>query len=75
MQIVLVEWDDACSSYHWEPRNDLTHKLPSVSVGILLREDDEEIEVALTLTQTSKNNSVAIPRGCIKRIRRLWLKQ
>ena len=71
MRLVLIEWNDACSSYHWEHRDDFTHILPSVSGGILLREDEKEVELTLTLTMDSKNNSVAIPKACIKRMRKL----
>jgi len=73
MKLVLIEWKDACSSYHWEHRDDPTHILPSVSGGILVRENEEEIEVALTITLCSKNNSVAIPKACIKRMRKLHI--
>lgn len=75
MRLICVEWNDACSSHHWEPIEDPTHVLPCITVGTLLREDENEVEVALTISpHHSKNNNVAIPKGCIKRIRTLRVK-
>lgn len=74
MKIVLIEWSDACGSHTWENRDDPVHILPCTSVGILLREDEKEIEIAQTLNPSHKNNCLAIPKSWIKRIRPLCLR-
>lgn len=73
MKLVLVEWEDACGARHWEDRDDPIHILSSVSTGVLLREDEKEIEIAQTLTLSSKNHTLAIPKSCIKRMRKLHI--
>ena len=73
MKIVLVEWSDAAHGNLWTDRDTPTHTDPIVSVGLLAREDDKEIELIPTLAKDFKLQQIAIPKGTIKRIRRLKL--
>ena len=74
MKIVLIEWDDASSNDAWHDRDCSIHITPCVSCGVLTREDNKEVEVALNINSYSKSDFIAIPRGCIRRIRTLCLK-
>ena len=74
MKIMMVEWDDAHSSTSWEPKESLCLIAPCVSVGIVLQSDDKQIELCQTINPDySKLSSIAIPRGCIRRMRLLCL--
>lgn len=74
MKLILVEWDDACSCGSWEARYDNELNItPCITCGILLREDEKEVEVALALNIRTKSNVLAIPKSCIKRMRRLHI--
>jgi len=73
MKIVLVEWDDSASISTWTSRDMSVHIDPCVSIGILKKEDDKEIEIVPNLTEDLKLSPIAIPKGTIKRIRRLKL--
>ena len=73
MEIVLIEWDDACSCNIWEERGCEEHITPCITVGILTRDNEREVEVVQNLNANSKSNSLAIPKGGIKRIRKLKL--
>ena len=75
MRIVLVEWYDACSCNIWEERGCAEHITPCITIGILTRENKRELEVVQNLNANSKSNSLAIPRGAIKRIRNLKIKE
>lgn len=75
MKLELIEWVDACTSNAiWTCLDDELHILPNVSVGIVLREDEKEIEICLTKNWHSKIQSLAIPKSCITRRRKLCLK-
>ena len=74
MRLLLVEWTDASvSSDCWTPRDDyeLTHTVPCVSCGILIRETEKDIVLCQSLNPACKLLEVTIPKGCIKRIRYL----
>ena len=73
MKLVIIEWDDACGSERWESRDDVTHITPCVTSGILLREDDKELELTLCINPMTKLGSLTIPKGCIRRVRRLHI--
>ena len=75
MRIVLVEWDDPLSCNQWEPRDVFLHPRPCVSTGIITDENEKEIEITLSINSMSKSNSLAIPRGAIKRIRNVKIKE
>jgi len=73
--MMLVEWDDSCSSSSWKCRHEPDNISHCVSLGILLREDDREIEVCPNISMLgNKLHSFAIPKGCIRRMRVLCLK-
>jgi len=73
MKIVLVEWNDASSGEGWESRGHKEHTGEIVSMGILVREDEDEIELIPNINIAHKLHQIAIPKGAIKRIRRLKL--
>ena len=73
MEIVLVEWNDSAAGSSWI-RRDIPENIDSVvSVGILIKEDDRQIEIVPNLTKDLKLNQIAIPKSTIKRMRRLSL--
>ena len=59
-QLVLVEWLDALAQGEWHEakREDLRCK----TVGFVVFEDDEQIELAGTITDGMCNNSITIPK-------------
>lgn len=61
--LVLVEWLDALAQGEWhEPkREDLLCK----TVGFVVYEDDQQIELAGTITDGMCNNSITIPKRMI----------
>lgn len=61
--LVLVEWLDALAQGEWhEPkREDLQCK----TVGFVVYEDDQQIELAGTITEGMCNNSITIPKQMI----------
>lgn len=73
MKLVLVEWDDACSGTEWESRGFNEDTQGIVSVGILVKEDNGKIELLPNISPSRKLHQIAIPKGCIKRMRKLHL--
>jgi hypothetical protein len=61
--IVVIEWLDALAQGEWhEPkREDLQCK----SVGFVVYEDEQQIELAGTITDGMCNNSITIPKQMI----------
>jgi hypothetical protein len=61
--LVVIEWLDALAQGEWhEPkREDLQCK----SVGFVVYEDDQQIELAGTITDGMCNNSITIPKQMI----------
>ena len=59
-KLVLVEWLDALAQGEWHEakREDLRCK----TVGFIVFEDDEQIELAGTITDGMCNNSITIPK-------------
>jgi hypothetical protein len=59
-KLVLVEWLDALAQGEWHEakREDLRCK----TVGFIVFEDDEQIELAGTITEGMCNNSITIPK-------------
>jgi len=62
-KLVLVEWLDALAQGEWHEakREDLRCK----SIGFVVFEDDEQIELAGTITDGMCNNSITIPKRMI----------
>lgn len=78
MKIVLIEWRDASShSVRWTDKKDFEDAYADhcVSIGVLLRETDEEITVCLSLSESCYSQAITIPKGCMKRIRVLRIKR
>jgi len=61
--LVLIEWLDALAQGEWhEPkREDLYCK----TVGFVVYEDEQQIELAGTITEGMCNNSITIPKQMI----------
>ena len=61
--IVLVEWLDALAQGEWhEPKREDLH---CKSVGFIVYEDEQQIELAGTITDGMCNNSITIPKQMI----------
>jgi hypothetical protein len=70
-KLVLVEWLDALAQGEWHEakREDLKCK----SVGFVVFEDDEQIELAGTITVGMCNNSITIPKKMLTKIKEIKL--
>ena len=74
MRTAIVEWDDAfASGTQWIDKGDtcLLKIIPSVAVGVILREDNNSISLIAGINELHYSQAITIPRGCIKRIRYL----
>ena len=61
--LVLVEWLDALAQGEWhEPKREDLH---CKTVGFVVYEDDQQIELAGTITDGMCNNSITIPKQMI----------
>ena len=62
-RVVVIEWLDALAQGEWHEakREDLRCK----SIGFVVFEDDEQIELAGTITDGMCNNSITIPKKMI----------
>jgi hypothetical protein len=69
MKIVLVEWSDTTSGSLWQNRAIEQHIDSIISIGILARENDKEIEVIPNTSDEFKLHQIAIPKNNIKRLR------
>lgn len=70
-RLVEVTWADAVIGASWVSPDDL-HGLgePNVSVGWLIREDDECLALAATRSpEQDVNQTIAIPRGMVRAVR------
>ena len=77
MNMVLVEWDDAYSSGGWHvARSGVDRVSVCTTVGLLIEETNQRLTIAQNFSSTSGNiaDTINIPKGCIKRIRILKLK-
>lgn len=62
-KLVLVEWLDALAQGEWhEPKRE---ELLCKTVGFVVYEDDQQIELAGTITDGMCNNSITIPKQMI----------
>jgi hypothetical protein len=61
--LVLVEWLDALAQGEWhEPKREDLH---CKTVGFVVYEDDQQLELAGTITDGMCNNSITIPKQMI----------
>ena len=77
-KLVRVDWDDACSNEPWRKAECLYRAecLQIQSVGFVLRSDKKEMVIAQSLSETANvANTIAIPRGCIRKVRLLRSKK
>ena len=70
-KLVIVEWLDALAQGEWHEakREDLRCK----TVGFVVYEDDEQIELAGTITDGMCNNSITIPKKMLTKKKELKL--
>ena len=70
-KLVLVEWLDALAQGEWHEakREDLRCK----TVGFIVYEDDEQIELAGTITDGMCNNSITIPKKMLTKRKEIKL--
>ena len=70
-KLVLVEWLDALAQGEWHEakREDLQCK----TVGFVVFEDDQQIELAGTITEGMCNNSITIPKQMITKRKAITL--
>lgn len=70
-KLVAVEWLDALAQGEWHEakREDLRCK----TVGFVVYEDDEQIELAGTITDGMCNNSITIPKKMLTKKKEIKL--
>ncbi len=75
IKFVEVEWDDASASALWHSPDDLPHVARCLTRGWLMEENKREVILAASvqLQGCDVGEIIAIPRGMVKRIRRLNL--
>ncbi len=73
VKYVQIEWHDAHSVATWRGPDELPHVEPCISRGWLLVENSKEVVLASTVQPNGPDvgEIIAIPRGMVKRIRRL----
>ncbi len=73
VHFVEVHWNDATSCATWREPGDLPHVQACVTRGWLLEDGKEEVVIAATVQVEGPDvgEVIAIPRGMVKRIRRL----
>ncbi len=72
-QIVYVLWVDAVSHSGWIDEADVPSVHQVETIGILVKENDEEIVIASTKSGTEVNCIIAIPRAWVKDFHRVRL--
>ena len=76
MRIVMVEWTDShFARLGWTVRENEEPVVHFVSMGVLLSENENEMELVPNLGYEFKSQGTTIPKGCIKRIRTLQVKE
>lgn len=70
-KLVIVEWLDALAQGEWHEakREDLRCK----TIGFVVYEDDEQIELAGTITDGMCNNSITIPKKMLTKKKEIKL--
>ncbi len=70
-KLLIVEWLDALAQGEWHEgkREDLKCK----TVGFVVFEDDEQIELAGTITAGMCNNSITIPKKMLTKVKEIKL--
>lgn len=66
---VMIEWDDAMSEDDWQAHRKVRNKpMRSVTVGMLVREDDVAVTVAGIVNRHHVGCCTTIPRAMIARL-------
>lgn len=69
MKIIYIEWNDAVSQDSWSDTKEIVPELALiVSVGILIKETEDIVTVALNQDVTNEKHS------CIMHIPKAWIK-
>ncbi len=73
LPLILVEWNDTCTSDNWKREKDCKHsEAHCVSVGWRLKSDRNFLTITTMRDGDGGcNDRQTIPKGCIKSIRRL----
>ena len=70
-KLVLVEWLDALAQGEWHEAKH--EELRCKTVGFVVYEDDEQIELAGTITDGMCNNSITIPKKMLTKRKEIKL--
>jgi len=71
-EIIYIQWRDAVSEAGWENVEKAeTHLV--LSIGFLISETVEDICIAAAISNDQSNSRMQIPKGMIKRIKRVKL--
>lgn len=74
--IVIVEWQDATMTHHWQdgefPSAPGSDECLVRSVGFLVHKDRQVLVLLQTTSDNQHANTITIPRGCIRKIEQLW---
>ena len=69
----MIEWLDALAQGEWhEPKHEDLH---CKTVGFIVYEDDEQIELAGTITHGMCNNSITLPKRMVLKRKEIKLDQ
>lgn len=76
MKLVLVEWDDIVTDGGWKPRSAPLELAKCFSVGVLIEDRKDAIVIAQSKASFDDgahcvSDRCIIPKGCIKRMRKL----
>lgn len=73
MKLVLIEWEDAYTDHGWRSDDEVDglHTARTVTCGFLKKETEGYVAVILNQGRGVYSDAITIPKGCIKRMRRL----
>ena len=64
--IVIITWIDAETTHGWQDNSDTdTSHTEVLTIGFLISEDEKSVVVASSVSDTSNNSRMKIPRGMI----------
>lgn len=77
MKLVLIQWDDpsTCAT-SWTHRSDFdeAYFTKCVSVGIMLKETDEDITLCMNINERNYSQAITFPKSCIRQVWRLGVR-
>ena len=69
--LVEITWVDAETDHGWEETSESDAVLPiTTTIGFLIRETDDAYLVASTISETSSNGRIKVPKGMVKEIKK-----